>query len=130
MRKTQVPWLMLVLAVMACATPQPASREEVAARIDSLIGTAACDSDAQCRVVGIGARACGGPATYRAWSSLHTDEATLKAAADALATLDREAAARSHLMSDCRMLPRPGTVCRPVADGPRRCVLETANNAS
>ena len=58
----------------ACAVDRPASdTADSAAAIRALIGDAACDSNAQCHAVGIGARACGGPSAYLAWSSLRTD---------------------------------------------------------
>jgi len=122
------PWLLLAMATAACAAPAPLSRQDLVAKMDALIGTATCDSDAQCRSIGVGARPCGGPAGYRPWSTVQTDAAQLKAAADALAALDRAAAERDGLASDCRMRPDPGAVCRPASDGGKRCVLGTVNS--
>ncbi|MBC8055009.1 MAG: hypothetical protein H7Y61_00350, partial [Rhizobiales bacterium] len=47
------------------------------ARVRALIGAAGCESDAQCRSIGIGTKACGGPEFYLAWSIAGTDEAAL-----------------------------------------------------
>jgi len=123
----RAPWILLALTAVACAAPQPLSRESLLARMDALIGTAPCDSDAQCHTIGVGARPCGGPAGYRPWSSAHTDAAQLKSAAEALTAFDRAAQADSGRMSDCRMRPDPGAVCRPAAGGGKRCLLGTAN---
>ena len=122
--------LMLALAAAACAAPKELSRQDLVTRMDGLIGTAACESDAQCRSIGIGARPCGGPASYRPWSTAQTDAAQLKTAADALAAFDRAAASRDGLASDCRMRPDPGAVCRQAQDGAKRCVLGTANSGA
>ncbi|XHS77024.1 hypothetical protein ACFJGW_14970 [Burkholderiaceae bacterium UC74_6] len=117
------PLLVWALAAAACAAPQPLSRENLVARIDALIGSAACESDAQCRTIGIGSRPCGGPAGYRPWSTAHADAAALQSAADALTQFDRAEAERLGLRSTCQVIPDPGAVCRPAAEGGRRCRL-------
>lgn len=129
MTMKRTPWMLLVLAAAACAAPAPLSREGLVAKMDALIGTASCDSDAQCRSIGVGARPCGGPASYRPWSTVQTDAEQLKAAADALTSFDRAAAERDGRVSDCRMQPDPGAVCRPSSDGGKRCQLGTPHSA-
>jgi hypothetical protein len=87
------------------------------------IGDAACDTDSQCRTLGVGAKACGGPEGYVAWSSKVNDAGTrLKALAAAhSAERDRENE-RSGMRSNCSVTPDPGAVCRPrVDDGKRVC---------
>jgi len=86
------------------------------------IGDAACDNDQQCVSVAIGAKACGGPETYLAWSSKTGDRARL------LALVTRHHEARlleiqlSGMASNCSVVPNPGAVCRPRAsDGKRVC---------
>lgn len=82
------------------------------AQIRALIGTAACTDASQCRTVGIGARPCGGPQAYLAWSTAHTDGAALAALAEKF-KLEREAAnAASGELSTCQFFPDPGASCR------------------
>ncbi|MFL6674974.1 MAG: hypothetical protein ACJ8LG_16980 [Massilia sp.] len=95
--------------------PQGAARTPAAgalAQIRALVGTAACTSLEQCNTVAVGARACGGPETYFAWSSATTDGAALQALVERY-NADRKAqVAASGEISDCRFRPDPGTVCR------------------
>ena len=115
-------WL---LAACAVATePAPAPPADTLAAVQSLIGDAACSSDAQCRSVGVGARACGGPDSYLAWSTARTDGAALDAAAQRHAAARRKANESGRSMSICRFEVDPGAVCAPAdASAARRCVL-------
>jgi len=86
------------------------------------IGDAACDTDAQCHSLAIGAKACGGPEAYLAWS----DKGTPAAPLIRLAALQRTARElenrRLRLQSDCAPLPDPGAACRPRSgDGMKVC---------
>jgi len=103
-----------LLLTSACAAQDPVRvSTRPAGSIDALIGDAACESDAQCRTIGIGAKACGGPETYRAWSVARTDAVALEqAAAQHAAERRREIEARGE-MSTCSVLPDPGALCVP-----------------
>jgi hypothetical protein len=87
------------------------------------IGDAACDTDAQCRTLGVGAKACGGPEGYVAWSSKVNDAGTrLKALAAAHTAESARENERSGMRSNCSVTPDPGAVCRArVDDGKRVC---------
>ena len=87
------------------------------------IGDAACDTDSQCRTMGVGAKACGGPEGYVAWSSKVNDAGTrLKALAAAHSAERERENERSGMRSNCSVTPDPGAVCRPrVQDGLRVC---------
>jgi hypothetical protein len=107
-----------------------AAGEAAAERVQRLIGPARCSSDAQCRVIGIGHRPCGGPERYAAWSTASTPDA------QALATAVREhadARQRWHdkqgLMSTCEVLPVPAARCDRSAEGGGRCALVPAREA-
>jgi hypothetical protein len=80
------------------------------ARIQGLVGTASCTSDAQCHTLALGAKPCGGTESYLAWSSASTSEAELRALGDVYKA-ERQAANKGR-MSDCRALVDPGAVCR------------------
>ena len=79
--------------------------------VRALIGDAACRSDAQCDTIGVGAKACGGPAAYLAWSSWRTDGAALRSAAERAAQVQRDTSAASGRMSDCAVTADPGAYC-------------------
>jgi hypothetical protein len=126
----------------ACVGVEPASgASSPAVTIESLIGDAACDVDAQCHTVGVGAKACGGPQAYLAWSSKRTDGAALQQAADRQASAARVEAAASGIMSNCSIAPDPGAYCAAPAEADagtaataksspaRRCRLRTSGAA-
>ncbi|HET7526043.1 MAG TPA: hypothetical protein VFK10_08890 [Burkholderiaceae bacterium] len=112
---------LLILAALAfgaaCAndekpTPAPATVRSAAANdVRALIGDAACQSDAQCSTIGIGAKPCGGPARYVAWSSWRTDGQALRAAAEREAEAQRQAQAVSGRVSNCMVETDPGAYC-------------------
>ena len=87
------------LATASCADPprapgaqpvSPGAEPSSGIRhIEQLIGDAACSSDGECRVIGVGAVACGGPEGYRAWSIARTDARTLEEAAATDAAIRR-----------------------------------------
>jgi hypothetical protein len=95
----------------ACAGVEPAPTPVAPANVEALIGDAACDSDAQCRTIGVGAKACGGPQAYLAWSSKRTDGAALQQAAERQARAARAAAEASGIMSNCMVTKDPGAFC-------------------
>jgi hypothetical protein len=109
--------LLLATACAAQAPPRLPARP-VAGSIDALIGDAACESDAQCKTIGIGAKACGGPDAYRAWSIARTDAIALEqAAAEHAAERRKQIAARGE-MSTCSVVRDPGAFCAPAAATP------------
>jgi hypothetical protein len=115
-------------ALQARVTAQQRSEQ-----IAQMIGAAACADDSECRVIGIGARACGGPESFAAWSISQTDPVALQQ------LVERDAEARlkelegKGIMSTCVMLPVPGVRCvRPEgAGGPGgRCALQESRTGS
>ena len=81
----------VAVAGAAGSAPDSAGLE---AAVLGLIGDATCERDEQCRTLAFGAKACGGPQSYLAWSTLRTDEAVLKAAAVKFTAERRAFAAR------------------------------------
>lgn len=94
--------------VGAPATSQP----DTLAQIKDLIGKAECSSDSQCQILPIGARPCGGPASYLAWSTAKTSSSEIQALADRFRAEQQERNARSGMVSDCRAIAPPAAVCR------------------
>ena len=81
--------LILLAAGIACLggaalasrpkAPRPAPPDDTLARIRALVGDAPCGGDADCHTLALGARACGGPEAWLAWSSAHTPRGELEA---------------------------------------------------
>ena len=84
------------------------------------IGDAACDANTQCHSVGIGAKACGGAEAFFSWSSKDTDRDRLNALVARYRDARQAVIERSGAMSDCRVIPNPGAVCRSRAEDGRR----------
>ena len=81
-------------------------------QITGLIGKAECTSDQQCQVLPVGARPCGGPASYLAWSNARTSGAELQALADRHRSEQQASNTRSGMVSDCRAIAPPAAACR------------------
>jgi hypothetical protein len=93
----------------------PLARSEDAAsllvQIRNAIGPASCSDSTQCKTLAVGARACGGPEGYLAYSTNTRPSEPLETLASRHAESRRSAHAASGLMSTCVMLPDPGAVC-------------------
>jgi hypothetical protein len=91
----------------------------------ALIGNASCTDASQCRTLPIGARACGGPEGYLAYSTSSAPEAELKTLAERHKQERADFHAKSGMLSNCRYMPDPGAVC--VAG---TCQLATGKNSA
>lgn len=110
----------LLLATSACsapaqdanvpATPAP-SQASLLEQIKTEVADAACDSTQQCQTIAIGAKACGGPERYLAWSSKKNDGKKLKALAYAQAQAQRQQQQNDGMMSTCSIITDPGASC-------------------
>lgn len=81
----------------------------------ALIGDAACDDDSQCRTLAVGAKACGGPEYYLAWSTRRTDAGALRAAAASTVSAPRSPKSDPRGQSTCVFVTDPGAYCAPAA---------------
>ena len=116
----------LLLAASACGSvptqddaPPAPGNSSLLAQIQAEVGAAACDSTQQCQTIAIGAKACGGPESYLAWSTKNNDGKKLKALAQAHAEASRKQQQADGMMSTCSIVTDPGASC--VAG---RCVLQ------
>lgn len=99
-------------ATPAAPTASAPATADTLAQIKDLIGKAECASDSQCQILPIGARPCGGPASYLAWSTAKTSSSEIQALADRYRNEQQERNARSGMVSDCRAIAPPAAVCR------------------
>ena len=141
---TALLWAMLGVAGCASAVPSTVDAQTVAtgasalpsseadrtaeaailSKINATIGDAACHSDAQCRIIGLGVNACGGPAAWRPWSTQTTGNGeSLETLALRLSELQRSRQTQDGMVSTCRYIPDPGASCQA-----QRCVLNSTHN--
>ncbi len=83
------------------------------------VGDAACDGPQQCHSIAIGAKSCGGPDSYMAWSSKNTDGKKLRSLVELHAAARRAENAVSDMASNCQFVTNPGATCQA-----GRCVLQ------
>lgn len=94
------------------SAPATGDLASVRAQLDATLGNAAsCSADAECRSVAVGAKACGGPTGYRAYSDKTVSSASVDALAQKERDLSAQAARESHEVSPCFMLADPGARC-------------------
>ena len=118
---------LVMLIITACgsaptATPAPApGSASLAKQIKKEVGDAACDAPKQCETIAIGAKACGGPERYLAWSNKSSDGKALTALAQAQAEASRKLLQSDGMLSTCAIVTDPGATCQA-----GRCVLNQA----
>jgi hypothetical protein len=126
--RTLIPLLLALAACSACSAATPDARQApratqappaaageagaTLARIRALVGTPDCSTDAQCHTLALGARPCGGPESYLAWSSGKTQQAELQALGERYKEERRAANAADGRASTCQYMMDPGAVCR------------------
>lgn len=115
---------LFVLSITACgsaptATQAPApGGANLAEQIKAEVGDAVCDAPKQCQTLAIGAKACGGPERYLAWSNKNSDGKALTALARTQAEASRKLQQADGMMSTCAIVTDPGATCEA-----GRCVL-------
>ena len=104
-------FLLACLLASACSHAAPDGSRTLA-ELRALGSGAACNSDQQCKTVPVGAKSCGGPESYMAYSTAKASPDKANALAERYRK-EREAENRSSgLVSDCRYLMDPGAQCR------------------
>jgi hypothetical protein len=95
------------------AGPASAALAPVQTQLETTLANAsACTVDTECHSVAVGAKACGGPTGYRAYSSKNVSTASVDALAQHERDLAAAAARESHQVSPCFMLGDPGAHCQ------------------
>jgi hypothetical protein len=112
----KIPVLTLLLAAaLGCAAapePAPSGSDALWRQIQAELADDGCDNDGQCHSLGVGAKACGGPERYVAWSSRSQDGVRLRQLAERHAAARRAEDRRAGMMSTCSVTPDPGALCR------------------
>jgi hypothetical protein len=80
-------------------------------RLERLTENKECQQDNQCKVIGVGARPCGGPDQFLTYSTQHTDEKMLSYTNERYQKLKKQQNEKLGLMSTCQMLMPPQSAC-------------------
>jgi len=81
------------------------------AQIEALVGEARCESEADCRYIGLGAKPCGGPWEYLVYSVAQTDSARLAERVAAYNQFEAEMNQKYGYVSDCSLPLEPQVGC-------------------
>jgi hypothetical protein len=87
-------------------------------RLQKLTADKSCQQDQQCKVLGIGSKACGGPEQFIVYSEQSTDGKMLAITSERYAKLKKEQQSRLGMMSTCQQLVTPVASCQS-----SKCVL-------
>jgi hypothetical protein len=102
-------------AARSSTQPKPAAQTPAAAtlmqQIQAEIGDASCEANQQCRTLPVGHRACGGPESYLAYSTKHSDTEKLLDLAAQDSAASKAQNERSGMMSTCQAISDPGSTC-------------------
>ena len=98
---------------------------ELLAQIQVELGDAACDGPQQCHSIAIGAKPCGGPDGYLAWSDKRTDLKKLRSLIERHASARKQENLRNGMMSTCVFETNPGATCEAA-----RCTLRPRGSGS
>lgn len=81
------------------------------AELNTLIASTQCDTSAQCKVVAVGSRACGGPSDFAVYSTKTSNAAAVFAQSKKITSLESSYNAQNDIMSICQHLTTPSTQC-------------------
>jgi hypothetical protein len=105
-----------LIGIAACLPAAAAGSDEEALdalhqQIIAMIGEPRCENIVHCRVLALGARPCGGPAEYLAYSSIAGKREVLEAKAYEYGFLQEEVNRSRAAMGTCEMLTQPKVAC-------------------
>ncbi|MYM90195.1 hypothetical protein GTP91_23865 [Rugamonas sp. FT82W] len=112
LRLAAVGALMLIAAACRSAPPTDTNAASLWQKIEAQNADTGCDRDSQCHTIAVGAKSCGGPERYIAWSDRAQDGAKLKQLVAQHAAARVEEDKRGHVLSNCMMAVDAGAVCR------------------
>lgn len=88
--------------------------------IKNMTANPVCESDADCRAIGFGAKACGGPKSFLYYSIRTLDETSLKTQVEEYNALARKRNRESGAISDCSIVEPQIPRCVAAA-GKKKC---------
>lgn len=108
---------LIAWACVSCAAaPPPPSQNAVDSaallrQIRAEIGDPVCDGPQQCGSIAVGAKSCGGPEGYLAWSSKVGNSKKLLTLVAQHALARKVEQERDGMLSDCMVVANPGAAC-------------------
>jgi hypothetical protein len=108
----------LTLSVVCAANSDVEAAAELRERIAAMTTSARCNNIVNCRVIGLGARPCGGPEEYIAYSIWDTKIDEIGSLAAEYEFLKEEISIDAGEVGSCEVLPKPDVNCVHA-----RCVL-------
>jgi len=121
MRSDRPVWLRvaaIVLLVLHCGlvrgqqpSPDEAQLKALRVQIFDMIGDASCVNLVHCRLLALGARPCGGPDEYLAYSSHMANRTALENKALEYALLQEDMQQGKSMVGVCVVLPQPRLAC-------------------
>ena len=128
--RTALACSMLLFTACASASKQEtiqAEQKAVYSSMNDMVADNSCSTAADCAVVAVGNKACGGPVSYMAYSMLIGDDkiTELKKLAERTKALDKQLNQLSGMMSTCVFHSEPALVCED-----NRCATSYESNNS
>lgn len=145
MRILSIPLCVVVSLLSGCALPQPTppqgASQAIVTELDGplaqlqvdtrqlyqrmlkLTENKQCQTNAECKVLPVGKRACGGAEQFLPYSVVETDQKLLQYTQERYSKLKSEQQQRLGVVSTCQMLPEPTAACEA-----NQCVLLPAAN--
>lgn len=80
-------------------------------QLQALTADPQCDSSAQCKVLAVGSRACGGPSSYLVYSNKTANEQAVEQLSKKITSLESQFNAENSMVSICQHLMTPGAQC-------------------
>jgi hypothetical protein len=80
-------------------------------QLKTLTADSQCDNSAQCKVVAVGSRACGGPSSYLVYSNKTANEQAVEQLSKKITSLESQFNAENSMVSICQHLMAPGAQC-------------------
>jgi hypothetical protein len=93
------------------AIPDDQKLAQLRAEIEAFAKNKACSNGDNCKVLGIGAKPCGGPSEYIIYSLTNTDEKQLISKVNEYTNFQKEYNVKNQLVSDCLLIPIPTVDC-------------------
>ena len=88
------------------------SLDNLKAQIMAEVGDAPCGAVLECRTLPVGAKPCGGPQSYLAYSIVRSDTLRLAELVSQYTNRERALNQTENRTSDCSLVQNPGVVCR------------------
>ena len=106
-----LPCVSLLVLLMASPSFADDAQINLAKEILSMTADETCDTDEQCKSVGLGDKPCGGFNEYRIYSLKSVDEPALLAKVLKYNQADKENNLKNNMASTCDILLQPATSC-------------------